>query len=324
MTDCDALLAGIVSDPREETRWGVLADWLEEFDDPRRAEFLRLHRRMLATCCDPDPHPERGTWHARMVELLVDGVRPCVPQESLVLAGGVPMTFSFIPPGSFLMSLNVNFPSSDLCKVTVTKGFYLGVFSVTQAQWKSVMGCNPSHFKGDDRPVEMVSWDDCQDFCQRATEHVSERVKVRLPTATEWEWACRAGTTTWHYVGARELKFSSSPIDLTPDTEIELKRAAWFKANAEGATHPVGQLLPNAWGLYDMTGNVWQWCQDWWGHYSPEQLVDPIAPAGDVSRVYRGGGWPGPGGFCWTNGRSGNVPATRKTFVGLRVCFSQG
>ncbi len=323
MTDCNALLAGVVSAPREETLWGVLADWLEEFDEPRRAEFLRLHRRMLATCCAPDAYPERAAWHARMVELLGVGVQPCVPQETLILPGGMPMTFSFIPPGSFLMGLNVNFPDQDLHKVTVTKGFYLGVYSVTQAQWRSVLDTDPSHFKGDDRPVEMVSWDDCQHFCGSVTEHLSGRAKVRLPTATEWEWACRAGTTTWHYVGARELKWASNS-NMTADRESELETAAWFEANAEGETHPVGQLLPNAWGLYDMTGNVWQWCDDWWGHYSPDQLVDPIAPAGDVSRVYRGGGCRGPGGFCWTKSRSGNVPETRCDFVGIRVCFNLG
>jgi formylglycine-generating enzyme required for sulfatase activity len=244
-----------------------------------------------------------------MVELLTVGVRPCVPQEMLILPGEVPMTFSFVPPGSFLMGLNVNAPDRNLQKVTLTKGFYLGVYSVTQAQWNSVMGTAPSHFKGDDRPVEMVSWDDCQEFCGRLSRHLKGRVEVRLPTATEWEWACRAGTTTWHYVGEAEY-------------EREAETAAWFDSNSGGETHPVGQLLPNAWGLYDMTGNVWQWCDDWWGHYSPEHRVDPIAPAGDVSRVYRGGGWGGPAGFCGTNSRSGNVPETRCNFVGLRVCFN--
>src|SRR5688572_3799097 len=103
MTELDALLAGIVAEPLEETRWLVLADWLDEFDDPRRAELLRLHRKLLATCCEPDAHLERAGWQSRMVELLVAGVRPCVPQETLTLPGGVPLTFSFIPPGAFLM-----------------------------------------------------------------------------------------------------------------------------------------------------------------------------------------------------------------------------
>src|SRR5256714_9023631 len=97
------LLRATVADPQAEDRWLVLADWLEENDDPRRAELLRLHRRLLATCCEPDQHPERAAWQARVVELLGQGVQPCVPQRTVVLAEGVEMTFSFIPPGDFLM-----------------------------------------------------------------------------------------------------------------------------------------------------------------------------------------------------------------------------
>src|SRR5436853_2548410 len=97
----DSLLQAIVADPQSEDRWLVLADWLEENDDPRRAELLRLHRKLLATCCEPDRHPERAGWQARVVELLAFGVRPCVPQQTVELAEGVEMTFSYITPGSF-------------------------------------------------------------------------------------------------------------------------------------------------------------------------------------------------------------------------------
>src|SRR4051794_28118927 len=97
------LLRGIVADPQAEDRWSVLADWLEEHDDPRRAELLRLHRRLLATCCEPELHPERAGWQSRIVELIGHGVRPCVPQRKVVLGEGVEMSFAFIPPGSFLM-----------------------------------------------------------------------------------------------------------------------------------------------------------------------------------------------------------------------------
>jgi len=106
MNTLEGLLAGIVADPLEETRWLVLADWLEEFDDPRRAELLRLHRKMLATCCEPSRYLERADWQARMVALIAEGVRPCLPQETVTLPGGVGMNFSFIPPGSFLMGSN--------------------------------------------------------------------------------------------------------------------------------------------------------------------------------------------------------------------------
>jgi uncharacterized protein (TIGR02996 family) len=120
-----------LADPLDEDRWLVLADWLEEHDDPRRGQLLRPHRKLLATCCEPEQHPKRAAWQARIVTLLAEGVRPCVPQRTVVLGDGVPMTFSFIPPGSFLMGS----PESEegraapetQHRVTLTKGFWLGV-----------------------------------------------------------------------------------------------------------------------------------------------------------------------------------------------------
>ena len=198
MNTLEALLAGIISDPLEETRWLVLADYLEENDDPRRGELLRLHRRLLATCCGAEQHPERSTWQARVVELIAAGVRPCVPQHTLTLPGGIALTASFIPPGQFLMGSALMDAQGEqpVHKVTLTKGFFLGIHLVTQAQWKAVMGTDPSHFKGPNRPVEQVSWEDCQEFCKNLMAHLKSRVTVRLPTEAEWEYACRAGTTT--------------------------------------------------------------------------------------------------------------------------------
>lgn len=248
MTTLDQLMQGIVADPQSEDRWEVLADYLEEHDDPRRAELLRLHRRMLATCTEPERHPEREAWQARMVELLGAGVRPCVPQKTVVLAEHVLMTFSFIPAGSFLMGspeteMARAGPSERLHEVRLTHGFWMAIFPVTQAQWKSVMGGNPSRFKGDDRPVEKVSWDECVAFCTRVGHN------CRLPFEHEWEWACRSGTTTAFYTG----------------NDVETgKRAGWWhyhRGLTRGrfkATKPVGQLEPNAWGLYDLYGNVWE------------------------------------------------------------------
>ncbi len=201
MSDLNALLAGIVADPLAETRWLVLADWLEEHDDPRRAELLRLHRRLLATCCDPDAHPERIEWHARIMELLRSGVEPCVPRHTLALPDGVEMVGVFVPPGSFRMGS----PETESGRqddeaarvVTLTRGFFVGVHPVTQAQWVSVLEENPSNVAGETSPVENVSWDDASLFCRevsRALGHV-----VRLPTEAEWEYAARAGTTTSFY-----------------------------------------------------------------------------------------------------------------------------
>src|SRR4051794_17771474 len=151
----DALLRWIVADPQAEDRYLVLADWLEEHDDPRRAELLRLHRRLLATCCEPDQHPERAELQGRIVELLAEGVKPCVSQRTVELGEGVKMTFSFIPPGTFIMGsppqeegrgdhewLGANEVQHQ---VTLTRGFWLGTCPVTQAQWQAVMGRNPSN-----------------------------------------------------------------------------------------------------------------------------------------------------------------------------------
>ena len=165
MSVLEGLLQSIVDEPGCEANWMVLADWLEENDDPRRAELLRLHRQLLATCCEPDQHPGRRQWQVRIVELLTQGVRPCVPQRTVALGKGVEMTFCFVPPGSFLMGTpNTETGHRDeetQRRVTLSRGFWLGVCPVTQAQWRAVMLNNPSRFKALQRPVERVTWDDC-------------------------------------------------------------------------------------------------------------------------------------------------------------------
>src|SRR3954463_1058768 len=243
----DQMLDAIIADPLAEDRWSVVADWLEENDDLRRAELLRLHRKLMATCCEPDRHPERAAWQARIVELIGDGVRPCVPQRTVVLGEGVEMTFNFIPPGTFLMGSPPDeegrLDNEVLHRVTLPRVFWLGISPVTQGQWQAVMGSNSSRFQGDRRPGENVFWDDCVAFCRRLGE------KFRLPTEAEWEYACRAGTMTAYYTG---------------DGVEALKRAGW--GSAEG-TRPVGQFEPNAWGIFDMHGNVLEWVADWFGAY---------------------------------------------------------
>ena len=198
MSKLEVLLEAVVADPQDKFLWMVLADWLEENDDPRRAELLRLHRRLLATCCEPERHPERAGWQARVVELLGQGVMPCVPQKTVELGDGVEMAFGFIPPGSFLMGES---DSSDamIYRAEVTEGLGLGVHPVTQAQWAAVMGVNPGGFQGGDRPVEMVSWEDCVACCVELEKRTG--LAFRLPADAEWEYACRAGTTTAFWFG---------------------------------------------------------------------------------------------------------------------------
>src|SRR5262249_9745907 len=140
------------------------------------------------------------------------------------------------------------------------RAFYLGIYPVTQAQWDAVMASNPSHFKGPDRPVESVPWDDCEAFCRKLTELTGHL--CRLPTEAEWEYACRAGTTTAYSFGDK----------------AKLGEHGWYEANSGGQTQPVGKQKPNAWGLYDMHGNVWEWCQDWYAADSYAKTPDEAPP----------------------------------------------
>jgi uncharacterized protein (TIGR02996 family) len=306
MSVLEDLLAGIVADPQEETRWLVLADWLEEFDDPRRAELLRLHRQLLATCCEPQRHPQRSAGQSRIVALIAEGVRPCVPQETITLPGGVGITFSFIPPGSFLMGSNHPEGEDDekpVHRVTLTKGFYMGIHPVTQAHWKAITGANPSSFPGENRPVEQVCWDDCQEFCVKLTAHLKGRGTVRMPTEAEWEYACRAGTTT---------KFHFGDI-LTPDL------ANYNRAE----TTEVGSFRANPWGLFDMHGNVWEWCEDEFEQYSEGDQIDPqqLTERSDEYRVLRGGCWGSDPVDCRAAFRLRSEPGYCYDDYGCRVCF---
>jgi formylglycine-generating enzyme required for sulfatase activity len=188
--------------------------------------------------------------------------------------------------------------------VTLTKPFYMGKFVVTQDQYQAVAGANPSLVKGHDFPVETVSWNDAQAFCERVTEHTKQT--VRLPTEAEWEFACRAGTTTAYSSG---------------DTETDLARAAWYDGNSKGATHPVGQKEPNAFALYDMHGNVWQWCQDFYrvDYYSMPATDDPAGPEGGSEHSLRGGAWYRLPRGCRSALRGRDVPGDRDYRFGFRV-----
>ena len=165
-----------------------------------------------------------------------------------------------------------------------------------------VMGTNPSGFKGASLPVETVSWDEAQEFCKKVSEKTGQT--VRLPTEAEWEFACRAGTTTTYY---------------TADAEADLGRAAWCGANSGGKTHPVGQKEPNAFGLHDMHGNVWEWCQDSYEQYKPEAAVDPQAPPQGDARMLRGGSWDYFTRDCRSACRVAYHPRSQYYAIGFRV-----
>jgi formylglycine-generating enzyme required for sulfatase activity len=244
------------------------------------------------------------------------------------------MRFVLIPPGEFDMGSNeaevaklqarakaTKAPSwyielvpveAPKHRVRITRSFALGMFEVTQAEYERVMRTNPSRSKGDPRrPVEQVSWEDAVEFCRRLSALPVEQSagrSYRLPTEAEWEYACRAGTTTTWQSG---------------DDEAGLKAAAWYGGDSRrGSSNPVGQKQPNAWGLYDMHGNVWEWCSDWHGGYISTPVDDPTGPASGSSRVYRGGGWNYDARFCRSAYRAGGTPDYRNFHLGFRVASS--
>ena len=183
-------------------------------------------------------------------------------------------------------------------------GYYIGKTEVTQALWKAVMGSNPSEFKGDDLPVERVSWYDCQEFIRELNAMTGQN--FRLPTEAEWEFACRGGNNS------RGYKYSGSNY---------IDNVAWYDGNSEDKTHPVATKLPNELGLYDMSGNVWEWCSDWNGKYSSGAQTNPKGPYDGSYRVIRGGSWIFSVGYCRSSRRYNDIPMYRNYCFGLRLAL---
>jgi formylglycine-generating enzyme required for sulfatase activity len=246
---------------------------------------------------------------------------PSAPTEPAALSAAVViethtniigMEFILIPAGEFMMgSENGGSAERPVHRVTISNSFYLGKYEVTQEQWEAVMGNNPSEFKGRSNPVENVSWHDVQVFIKELNQKEGTN-KYRLPTEAEWEYAARAGTKT-------DYSFS--------DDASQLGQYAWFDDNSGHTTHPVGQKKPNAWGLYDIAGNVYEWVQDWYdGAYyeHPGQFVDPRGPEEGASRVSRGGSWRYAAKSCRSADRLGIMPDFRGGDLGFRLAFSPG
>ena len=184
--------------------------------------------------------------------------------------------------------------------------YYICKYEVTQSLWQAVMGNNPSEFKGDNLPVEQVSWDDCQTFINRLNSYTGRN--FRLPTEAEWEFAARGGNYSRHY------KYSGSNY---------ISDVAWYSDNSRNRTHPVGTKQPNELGLYDMSGNVWEWCSDWYGSYSSYSQTNPTGPNSGSDRVYRGGASGFFARICRSSRRSCNSPGYRDIGLGLRLVLSQ-
>lgn len=230
------------------------------------------------------------------------------PQPGDLIKNSLGMKFASIPPGSFMMGYAKERPEyldGPSHKVTMTQGYYLGIHPVTQAVWQKVMGNTPSHFKGDDLPVEQVSWNDCQVFLKKLTEQ--DGATHRLPTEAEWEHACRAGTTTPYCFGET---IRPDQANFGPDR---------YHGGLTGGTSPVGSFPPNAWKLYDMHGNVWEWCADWHGPYPEGEVIDPQGPQSGQGRVLRGGSWYDVKSNVTSDVRYNATPTYRTYDIGFRV-----
>jgi formylglycine-generating enzyme required for sulfatase activity len=241
------------------------------------------------------------------------GSEPNVP-GGMGVTNSIGMKLRLIPAGEFMMgSPATESGRSDnetQHRVTLTKPFYLGVTEVTQEQYQKVMVTNPSKVKGPQNPVERVNWAEAVEFCGKLSAMPAEKTAghvYRLPTEAEWEYACRSGTATAYGFG---------------DDASRLGDYGWFEGNSDSRTHPVGEKKPNAWGLYDMHGNVWEWCQDRYGDYPSGSATDPTGATSDLYRVYRGGGWGNRARSCRSAYRSGNAPEDRDFLLGFRVLRS--
>jgi formylglycine-generating enzyme required for sulfatase activity len=248
-------------------------------------------------------------------------LHPAKAQAPKEITNSIGMKLVLIPKGTFMMgspeSEEGRKENETQHEVTIGKVYYLGVYEVTQAQYEKVMGKNPSYFQGAvvgnenaDLPVEMVSWDDAVEFCKKLSELPDEKKAgrvYRLPTEAEWEYACRAGSKTAYSFD---------------DEEGLLPEYGWFNRNSSRRTHTVGLLEPNAWGLYDMHGNVWEWCSDMHGEYPKGAVSDQTGPKEGSDRVDRGGSWDDEAANCRSAGRDWIDPSSRGNGLGFRLALS--
>ena len=230
---------------------------------------------------------------------------------SIPVKNGITIDMVKVEAGTFMMGATSEMQNplvgeKPVHQVTLTNDYYIGKYEVTQALWKAVTGKNPSQFKGDDLPVEQVSWKDCQKFISKLNSMTGR--KFRLPTEAEWEYAARGGKKS------RDYQYSGSS---------KVSNVAWYRDNGKQKTHPVGTKRSNELGLYDMTGNVWEWCQDWYGSYVTSSQTNPTGANSGSYRVRRGGGWFNVAWGCRSSFRDGSAPGGRYSGLGLRLVLSE-
>ncbi len=327
----ESLLQALHDDPTDDASWLVLADWLEEHGDPR-ADLVRLTQQLRGDL----PEPQREELETRARSLLERGVRPCVP----ALANSVGMRLVLVRPGTFWMGSPVEEEDrygdeGPRHLVTITRPFYLGAFQVTQAEFEKVMGRQPSYFhargngfeavRGLDTgqfPVDSVSWEDTDQFCRRLSQLPEEQKAgrvYRLPTEAEWEYACRGGTA-WRAPFHCGYAFSSRQGNFDGTKPYgRTRRGPNLKRPCT-----VGSYAPNAWGLFDVHGNVWEWCADWFStrYYEASPERDPQGPGDGDMRVLRGGSFYYVGSSCRAAIRFGRGPEARSNLDGFRVAMA--
>jgi formylglycine-generating enzyme required for sulfatase activity len=266
------------------------------------------------------------TREIRMYDAVLS--KPVVMAPSPKNAFGKPFTnslgmrFVYIPPGRFVMGSPPDEIGRDELEiqhpVILSKGFYLQTTEVTQAQWRAVMEINPSQHQGDDLPVDNVSWRDCKKFIIRLNRLEGD-TQYKLPSEAEWEYTCRAGSQKAFTNGS--LTEPGSALDPLLD------QVGWYKANSGRAPHPVASKSPNAWGLYDMHGNVWEWAEDWWENwyskFSGIPVTDPLGPVLGRFKIIRGGGWFAGASYQRCASRKRAEPGSKGPGIGFRVARSE-
>ncbi|MCH9650962.1 MAG: formylglycine-generating enzyme family protein [Deltaproteobacteria bacterium] len=262
----------------------------------------------------------------------------------VIVVGAVEQRLRWIPPGEFSMGSSRGEAGrhTDEIKhqVTLTRGLWLGDTPCTQALWQEITGKNPSHFQSDQRPVEQVSWEDAKGFLGGLKGRV-KGLSPRLPTEAEWEYACRAETKRATYAGDLEILGQhnaplldpiawyggNSGVDFDLDNGADISGSLWkekqYPEATRAGTRIVGQKAPNPWGLYDMLGNVLEWCEDYYGPYSKKAKTDPTGPKEGTRRVIRGGSWDGGASFVRAAFRFHWVPSLRLYDLGFRLAQGQ-
>ena len=257
----------------------------------------------------PAPQAPAGTSRARArASARAPTKVPTAPSALETWANSIGMEFVKIPAGSYMRGSNDGNDDEKPQRRISISSFWMGKYPVTQEQWEAVMGSNPSRFKGRTNPVEMVNWHYAQEFVRRLNAKEGHN-RYRLPTEAEWEYAARAGSTAAWCFG---------------DDEGELDAYAWYGGNSGNKTHPVGQKKPNAWGLHDMHGNVWEWVRDWYSesYYASSKADNPRGPRAGEYRVLRGGSWCRIASYCRSARRDSGTPGYRDVGNGFRLVLS--